>query len=82
LTNETAELQQCVPVTPIAGQARGFHRQHSADATFANRGEQSLKSRATDAAARSAEIIVDYLDVLPTQVAGTIRQAILSALAL
>jgi len=71
-----------VPVTPIAGQARGFDRKHSADAAFTNRSEQSLKSRTTDAATRSAEIIVDYLNILPTQVAGTIRQAILSALAL
>ncbi len=55
---------------------------HSADATFTNRSEQSLKSRTTDAAARSAKMIVDYLNVLPTQVAGTVRQAILSALAL
>lgn len=80
--NEAAELQQCVPVTPIAGQARGFDRKHSADAAFTNRGEQSLKCRTTDAAARSPEIIVNYLNVLPTQLAGTVRQAILSALAL
>src|SRR5262249_18079416 len=71
-----------MPVAAIAGKTRRFDREHGADAALADRSQQALKTRTPDTAAGAAEIIVDHLDVDPTELARTIRKPILPALAL
>src|SRR5271157_465237 len=79
---QAAKLQQGVPVTPVAGQARRLHRHDGADAPLADRREQPLEARAPDAAGRSTEIIVDDLDVLPAKQSRSVGKAVLPTLAL
>jgi len=80
--DQAAKLQQGVPVTPVAGQARRLHGHDGADTPFADRREQPLEPRAPNAAGRSAEIVVDNLDVLPTKQSRPVGKAVLSTLAL
>src|SRR5208337_277980 len=80
--DQAAKLQQGVPVTPVAGQTRRLHRHDGADAPLADRREQPFEARASDAASRSPEIVVDDLDVLPAEQSRSVGKAVLSALAL
>ena len=80
--DQAAKLQQGVPVTPVAGQARRLHRHDGADAPLADRREQPLEARAPDAASRSPEIIVNDLDVLPAKQSRSVGKAVLPTLAL
>ena len=44
-TDQTAELEQRVPVAAVAGKTGGFDRNHSADSSLADRRQQSLEAR-------------------------------------
>ena len=74
--------RQRMPVAPVAGQPRGLHRHHCADAALADGGKQPLEARPSGAASGSAEVVVDHLDIVPPQLAGAVRQAVLPSLAL
>src|SRR6185312_9718856 len=81
-SNEPAELQERMPIPAVAGQPRGLNRDHSANSPFANRSEQLLESGTRGAAPRATEIIVDHDHLAPAQLARTVGQAVLAALAL
>jgi hypothetical protein len=55
-----------VPVTAVARESRRIDREHSAYARFADGGQQALKARPSNAAARAAQIIVNDLDCGPS----------------
>ena len=80
--DQAAKLQKGVPVTPVAGQARRLDRHDGADAPLADRREQPLEARASDAASGSTQVVVDDLDVVPAQQSRSLGKAVLSTLAL
>ncbi|HEX6688789.1 MAG TPA: hypothetical protein VF085_09010 [Solirubrobacterales bacterium] len=81
-TDQTAELEQRMPVAPVAGEPRCLDRDDGADPTLADRRQQLLEARAGDAGAGTAEIIVNYFHGGPAQGACAIDQAVLPAAAL
>ena len=77
--DQPAELEQRMPVAPVAGEPRGLDRDDGADPALADRRQQLLEARAGDAGTGPAEIIVDHLDGGPAQGASAIDQAVLPA---
>src|SRR5271166_144667 len=57
--DQSTELYQRVPVASVAGETRSLDREHGADTTVADRGQQPFEARTGDASARSSEIVVD-----------------------
>src|SRR6516164_612589 len=80
--NQTTKLDQRVPVAPVAGQARRLDREHSTDATLADRREQPLKARTADAGTRAAKIVIDYCHIRPAESASPFGEVILTPPAL
>ena len=80
--DQSAKLNQRVPVAPIARQSGRLDCEHGTDAAFTDRGKQSLEAGPVDAASRSTQIIVDDLNASPTELPGAIGEPVLSALAL
>ena len=80
--DQAAELEQRVPVAPVAGEPRRLERHDGADPALADRRQQLLEARAGDAGAGAAEIVVDHLDRGPAQGARAIGQAVLPTPAL
>ena len=66
-SDETAELDQRMPVPAIARQAGSLDREHRAGASLTDRRQQAFETRATDARARTTEIVVDDDDLLPAK---------------
>src|SRR5665811_591894 len=79
--DQAAELQQRVPVAPVASQARSLDRDHDANAAFADGCEKLLEAWSGDARARPPEVVVDDADVGPTEAAGALDEPILPATA-
>ena len=79
--DETAELQQRVPVATVAGEPRRLDRDHGADAPLADGGQQLLEAGPRDAAAGAAEIVVDDVDIAPAELPRAIGKTVLAALA-
>jgi len=75
--NQTAELDQRVPVAPVACQTRRLDREHGTDATLADRREQPLKARTADARTRAAKIVIDSRHIRPAESASPFGEAIL-----
>ena len=81
--DEPAELQQVMPVTPIAGEPRGVQAQHGPDLAGAEPRHQPLEARPRDHAARgAAEIVVDDLDVPEAPASRQVDQLVLPTPAL
>ena len=80
--DETAELQQRVPVAAVAGEPRRLDRDHGADASLADGGQQLLEAGPRDAAAGAAEIVIDDGDIAPAELPRAIGKTVLAALAL
>jgi hypothetical protein len=81
--DKTAELQQMMPVPAVAGEAGGVEAKHSADLAGAEPGDELLEARARyGAAGRTAEVVVDDLDIAKSTAASFINKVILAALAL
>lgn len=78
--DQTAKLQQRVPITSVASKAGRFNRDHCADAPFADRRKQFLKAGPRNTRAGTAEIIIDDLDVGKAELAGTLGERILTTL--
>jgi hypothetical protein len=57
------ELQQCVPVTAVASQARRLDRNNGTDAPVADGSQQLLEAKSHNAAAGAAKIVVDDGDI-------------------
>jgi hypothetical protein len=78
-----AEFDQVMPVAAVARQARGFDTKDRTDFAGAHLGHESLKARTLDQArSRSAQILVNHDNVPKAQLAGVLRQIILTAAAL
>jgi len=71
-----------MPVAAVAGEPGGFDRKHGSDAPLADRCQQALEARPSDAAARPTEIIIDDLDLGPAELRGAIGEPVLAPLAL
>ena len=78
--DEAAELQQVVPVPPVARQSGRVEAEHCADLASAERRHQPLEARPRDhAAGREAQVIVDHLDGSKAAVPGQLHQLVLAA---
>ena len=71
-----------MPIASIARQTRSLNRQDGTDATLADGRQQLLEARSGDPAAGTTKIVVDYLNVTPTELAPTLDEAVLTSLAL
>src|SRR3954470_21114879 len=77
--DQPAELEQRVPVAPVAGEPRGLDRDDRTDPALTDRGQQLLEAEARDTGTGPAEIVVDHLvdhlDRAPAESAGAIDKA-------
>src|SRR5271166_941227 len=80
--DQSAELDQRMPVAAVAGEPGDFDREYGANAALADRRQQPLEARPRDAAARAAEIVVDDLDGSPTELFGATSETVLAPQAL
>src|SRR5229473_4818801 len=80
--DQSTELDQRVPVAAVAGEAGGLDGEHGADACLADRRQQTLEARPSDAAARASEIVIDNLNGGPSELLGAIGEPVLAPLAL
>src|ERR1700681_4639712 len=81
-SDQSTELDQRMPVAPVARETRGFNRKHGADTALTDCRQQALEARACDTAARATEIIVNDLDSGPAKLFGAIGEPVLAAPAL
>ena len=80
--DQTAKLDQCVPVAPIARQTRRLDGEHGANAAFADRCKQPLKARSADTRTRAAKVVIDDRHIRPAESASPFRETILTPSAL
>src|SRR4051812_45462434 len=80
--NQAAELDQRMPIAPVARQARRLDGEHGADAAFTDGCEQPFEPWTADARTRTPKIIIDDGHVRPPERAGSVGQAILPPAAL
>src|SRR5271166_6542391 len=80
--DQSAELDQRMPVTAVAGEPGGFDRKYGPDAPVADRRQQSLEAGARNAASRAAEIVIDNLDGIPAEISCATGKAVLAPQAL
>src|SRR6476619_5821173 len=80
--NQTAKLDQRVPVPPVARQTRRLDGEHSADAALTDRCKQPLEARTADARTRAAKIVIDDRHISPAKSARTLGETILASAAL
>jgi hypothetical protein len=81
--DKAAQLKQMMPVSAIAGEAGGVEAKHGADLAGAEPGDELLEARACyGAAGRTAEVVVDDLDIAKSVAASFVNKVILAALAL
>ena len=72
-----------MPVPAIAGEAGGVKAKHGADLSGAEPGDELLEARACHGAAgRTAEIVVDDLDIAKSVTTSFVDKVVLAALAL
>src|ERR1700736_2316223 len=81
-TNQSAELEQGVPITSVTCKTRGLNGQDGTDATLADGRQQLLEARSGDPAAGATKIVVNYLNVAPTELVPALDEAVLTPLAL
>ena len=81
--DEAAQLEQMMPVPAIAGETGGIEAKHGADLAGAKPGNELLEARARHGAAgRTAEVVVDDLDIAKSVAASFVNKVVLAALAL
>ncbi len=78
-SDNAAELQQSVPVPPIACQAGSLDTKHRADPTVTQSAKQALKARTLNARSRPAEIVIDHLNVMPAEFTRPISKRVLAS---
>jgi len=82
-TNESAEVEQMVPVAPVASEPRRLEAEHRPDDSLAELRDQRFEARPCDEPARRAsKILVDGDHLAEAVLRGQIRQLVLPALAL
>jgi hypothetical protein len=78
-----AEIDQMMPVAPIARQPRGFDAEHRADGTGAELGDQALEAGARrEAGSRAAKVVVDHGHAREAGGARGVGEGVLTLLAL
>src|SRR3954466_3705839 len=77
--DQPAELEQRVPVAPVAGEPRGLDRDDRTDPALTDRGQQLLEAGARDTGTGPAEIVVNHFNGAPAESAGAIDKAVLPA---
>ena len=80
-TDNGAEVQQALPVTPVPSQPRGVSRKHQADLTLADRHDQLVEPWPLNPARGGPKVVVNDPDVDKSQFACVRNQAILQTLA-
>src|ERR1035437_1179764 len=80
-TDDTAKLQQGMPVPAIARQPRRLNAEDGAHLPIAKRAQQAFKAGAVCSRSRNPQIVIDNIDVLPAQRARMIDKGILAPLA-
>ena len=81
--HQPAELEEMMPVAPVAREARSFEAEHRADQPFADLPDETPKARALHrATGRPPQVVVDDHDVLKAVPAGHVHQLVLAALTL
>ena len=76
--NQTAKLDQRVPVAPVARQTRRLDGEHGTNAALTDRRKQPLEARTADTRTRAAKIVIDDRHVSPTERASPFGEAILA----
>src|SRR3954470_13060155 len=80
--DQTAKIDQRVPVAPIARQTRCLDGEHGTNAALADRRKQPLEARSADTRTRAAKIVIDNRHIRPAESASPFREAILTPPAL
>src|SRR5262245_56951725 len=80
--DQSAELQQRVPVAPVAGKTRRFDRHYAAHAALADRRQQLIEAGTGNAGTGAAEVFVDHLDCRPAERTRAVNEAVLPTPAL
>lgn len=80
-SDDTAKLQQGMPVPAIARQSRCLNAEDRADLPVAQFAQEALKTGTRCTGARDSEIVVDHLNVLPAQRTRMIDEGVLPPLA-
>jgi hypothetical protein len=70
-----------VPIASVARETRSLNGQDGADATLADGRQQLLEARSGDPTAGATKIVVNYLNVAPTELVPALDQAVLTPLA-
>ena len=65
--HETTKFQKRMPIAAVARQARGLDREHGANAPLTYRRQQFLETWPRDATAGAAEIVVNHLNIVPSE---------------
>ena len=81
--DQTAQLQQMVPVASVAGKARGVEAQHGADFAGAQPRHEAIEAGSGHhAAGGAAEVIVDDFHLRKPTAASFLHEVVLATLAL
>src|SRR3954452_1781265 len=80
--DQTAKLDQRVPVTPVAPQTRRLDGKHGTTAALADRRKKPLEARSADTRTRTAKIVIDDRHIRPAESASPFREAVLTPPAL
>src|SRR6266446_8455153 len=80
--DQTAKLDQRVPVAPVARQTRRLDGEQGTNAALTDRRQQPLEARTTDTRTRAAKIVIDDRHIRPAESASPFGEAILTPPAL
>ena len=81
--HEAAELEEMMPVAPIAGEPRRLETEHGADQPFADLADETPKPRTLHGATGGTpQVIVNHPDILEAVRPSQVPEGVLSALAL
>ena len=69
-----------MPVATVACESRRLDRDHDADASLTDGGQQLLEAGPRDATAGAAEIVIDDGDIAPAELSRAIGKTVLAAL--
>jgi hypothetical protein len=81
--DDPADLHELLPLAAVAGEARDLACRHGADPAQAHFRDHAFEPAASHGAgSRTPEILVHYLDLLPTELRKTLLHGVLQLLAL
>jgi hypothetical protein len=80
--DQSAELQQGMPLTTIAGQTRAFYREYCTGRASTHCGQQTVETRPRCPVSGATEVFINDVYILPTEGLGALRKPILATTAL